>query len=45
MHALRAVANANDLALARETAALITARGYARGRDLDLALRRLVGDI
>ncbi len=38
---LRAAATAEDLALARETAARIMARGYARGRDLGAALDAL----
>jgi len=42
LHALRAVASADDLALARTTATLITARGYARGRDLITALDLLI---
>ena len=41
LHALHAAATADDLALAREAAALITARGYARGRDLAAALESL----
>jgi predicted nucleotidyltransferase len=41
LRALLAVAAADDLALARETAALIDARGYARGRDLAAALELL----
>ncbi len=36
--ALRALASAADLAIARATVALITDRGYARGRDLETAL-------
>lgn len=40
--ALRAAATADDLALARETAALITDRGFSRGRDLAAALDDLV---
>jgi predicted nucleotidyltransferase len=40
---LVAAATADDLALARETVTLITARGYARGRDLAAALDRLAG--
>lgn len=42
LHALRAFANADDLALARNTATLITARGYAGGRDLIAALDLLI---
>jgi len=34
LRALRLVATNDDLALARETATLITERGYSRGRDL-----------
>ena len=41
LRALRATATGDDLALARATAALITARGYARGRDLAAALDAL----
>jgi len=41
LRALRAVATAADLAIARDTAALITARGFARGRDLLAALDAL----
>jgi predicted nucleotidyltransferase len=40
--ALRIAAGSDDLALARETAALITSRGFARGRDLDGAARSFV---
>lgn len=39
--ALRATATPDDLAVARETVDLITARGYARGRDLSAALEVL----
>jgi hypothetical protein len=39
--ALRAAATDDDLAIARETIELITARGYARGRDLHAALAAL----
>jgi predicted nucleotidyltransferase len=39
--ALRGAATRDDLALARATAALIGARGYARGRDLTGALEAL----
>jgi predicted nucleotidyltransferase len=38
-------ATSDDLELARDTVALITARGYARGRDLDGALSSLTADI
>ena len=41
LRALRANATGDDLALARTTAELITARGYARGRDLTAALDAL----
>ncbi|MDQ3675539.1 MAG: nucleotidyl transferase AbiEii/AbiGii toxin family protein [Actinomycetota bacterium] len=41
LRALRAVATTDDLALARETVALIAERGYARGRDLTTALDAL----
>ena len=44
LSALRAVATADDLVLARETAQLITARGFARGRDLVAALDVLVAN-
>lgn len=44
LRALRQVATADDLALARETAELITRRGFARGRDLLAALDALVAD-
>lgn len=44
LRALLAVATASDLAAARETAALIMRRGYARGRDLLASLERLVDD-
>lgn len=43
LRALRAVASADDLALARDTAALIVQRGFARGRDLVAALDALAG--
>ena len=43
IRALRAAATAEDLALARQTAALIMARGYGRGRDLGAALDSLTG--
>lgn len=43
LRALRAVASADDLALARDTAALIAERGFARGRDLVAALDALAG--
>lgn len=39
--ALRAAATADDLSLARATIGLVTARGCARGRDLDAAWRAL----
>lgn len=42
LRALRAVAGAEDLAVARATATLIGRRGYARGRDLVLALEELL---
>jgi len=41
LRALRGVATAADLAIARDTAALITERGFARGRDLVAALDAL----
>jgi hypothetical protein len=41
LRALRAVATPADLELARETAALIDERGFARGRDLIFALDAL----
>jgi hypothetical protein len=41
LHALASVATGEDLALAREAVDLITARGYARGRDLGEALTAL----
>lgn len=41
---LRGVSSAADLASAADAVALIEARGYARGRDLHGALRRLVND-
>lgn len=41
LRTLIAAATADDLALAREAAALIAERGYARGRDLGAALDRL----
>jgi hypothetical protein len=41
LRTLVAVATARDLALARETLALIATRGYARGRDLGAALDTL----
>ena len=44
LRALREVATADDLALARETAQLITARGFARGRDLVAALDALLAN-
>jgi hypothetical protein len=42
LRALRAVAGARDLALARDAAMLIEQRGYARGRDLVAALDALL---
>lgn len=44
IRALRSVASAAELALARETVALIMQRGYARGRDLLASLDALTGD-
>lgn len=48
LRALCRAASAADLAVARESLALITARGFARGRDLDAlfdhALQIFVGD-
>ncbi|CAA9523795.1 MAG: hypothetical protein AVDCRST_MAG67-3898 [uncultured Solirubrobacteraceae bacterium] len=43
LRALRSVAGADDLGLAREAAELIQRRGYARGRDLVAALDELLG--
>lgn len=43
IRALRSVASAADLAIARETVALIMQRGYARGRDLLTSLDALIG--
>jgi hypothetical protein len=43
LRALRAVASADDLALARQTVALIAERGFARGRNLIAALDALPG--
>jgi len=40
--ALRAVADADDLALARRTVKLIAERGFSRGRDLEAALDDLL---
>lgn len=45
LRALRSVATADDLALARETVALIAERGYTRGRDLTAALDALSGNV
>jgi hypothetical protein len=44
LRALRAAATPADVALARQTAALIADRGYARGRDLAAALRALLAE-
>lgn len=44
LRALRAVATAADLALARETVTLIAERGFARGRDLAAALDALAAE-
>jgi hypothetical protein len=44
LRALLAVAEAGDLALARESIALITKRGFNRERDLEMALERLMVD-
>ncbi|MGQ0575887.1 MAG: hypothetical protein ACT4RN_17030 [Pseudonocardia sp.] len=41
LRALRGVADRSELDLAREAVALVTARGYDRGRDLPAALTRL----
>lgn len=42
LRALRAVADADDLALARRTVKLIAERGFSRGRDLEAALDDLL---
>jgi predicted nucleotidyltransferase len=44
LRALRAAATPADVALARQTVALIADRGYARGRDLAAALRALLAE-
>ncbi|MHB8513594.1 MAG: nucleotidyl transferase AbiEii/AbiGii toxin family protein [Actinomycetota bacterium] len=42
IHALRGVANQDDIAQAREAVSLITSRGFARGRDLAASLDALM---
>jgi hypothetical protein len=44
LRALRAAATPADVALARQTVALIADRGYARGRDLAAALQALLAE-